>query len=211
MALAQILTFMCLAAVAGLLNAEKCGLGVGRVVFKLGASSAFVGVALALGASESVYGRWILGALVLGWLGDAFLLSDRPINFLIGLAAFLLSHACFAAAFVTGDFSLAGFALTLLASIVLGAIIVRWLWPHLSGAFKPAVLAYVTVIFAMCATAVGYAIGTGHWLPWLGAWLFAASDIYVAREKFVEQAYANKAWGLPIYFVAQLLLAWSTL
>ena len=43
----------------------------------------------------------------------------------------------------------------------------------------------------------------------LGALAFAASDVSVARERFVAPAFANGAWGLPLYFAAQLVLAGS--
>ncbi len=43
----------------------------------------------------------------------------------------------------------------------------------------------------------------------IGAVLFAASDLSVARQAFVAPALVNQAWGLPAYYVAQLLLAWS--
>jgi YhhN family len=39
--------------------------------------------------------------------------------------------------------------------------------------------------------------------------LFAASDIAVARERFVQQGFLNQLWGWPTYFVAQLVLAWT--
>jgi hypothetical protein len=31
----------------------------------------------------------------------------------------------------------------------------------------------------------------------------------VARDRFVEQAFVNGAWGLPLYFAAQIVLALS--
>jgi hypothetical protein len=36
-----------------------------------------------------------------------------------------------------------------------------------------------------------------------------ASDVAVARDRFVVRSLANSLWGLPLYFVAQLLLAWT--
>jgi hypothetical protein len=34
-----------------------------------------------------------------------------------------------------------------------------------------------------------------------------ASDITVARQRFVAAAFANRAVGLPMYYTAQVLLA----
>jgi hypothetical protein len=36
-----------------------------------------------------------------------------------------------------------------------------------------------------------------------------ASDVAVARDRFVAPSVGNRLWGLPLYFVAQLLLAWT--
>jgi hypothetical protein len=41
----------------------------------------------------------------------------------------------------------------------------------------------------------------------LGAGLFSVSDLAVARDRFVSPGFANAAWGLPLYYGAQLVLA----
>jgi len=43
----------------------------------------------------------------------------------------------------------------------------------------------------------------------MGALAFTASDVSVARDRFVRQEFFNRAWGLPLYYCAQLLLALS--
>lgn len=49
----------------------------------------------------SAYGRAIFGALVLGWLGDVFLLGKGSVGaFLGGLVSFLLGHLLYIVAFV---------------------------------------------------------------------------------------------------------------
>ena len=205
----QALTLVCLAAVAGLLLTERFARPVAQAVFKLGASSAFVLVALSLSALASGYGRWILAALVLSWLGDAALLSRRSAAFLAGLGAFLLAHLCFALAFLLGRFSLEAFLVALVPALGLGVAVGRWLWPHLGAAYRRPVAAYLAAILVMCAAAAGYGAATGRWQVPLGALMFAASDIAVARDRFIVRSFGNKAWGLPAYYVAQLILAWS--
>jgi hypothetical protein len=37
--------------------------------------------------------------------------------------------------------------------------------------------------------------------------MFYASDLSVARDRFVVFRFSNRAWGLPLYFGAQLILA----
>jgi len=207
--LAQALTLICLAAVAGLLLAERFARPVAHVVLKLGASSAFVLVALSLDAPASAYGRWILAALALSWLGDAALLSRRPAAFLAGLGVFLIAHLCFALAFCSGAFSLEAFLVALAPAVGVGIAVWRWLLPHLAAAYRGPVAAYVAAILVMCATAAGYAAATGRWQVLLGAAMFAASDVAVARDRFVVRSLRNKAWGSPAYYCAQLILAWS--
>jgi uncharacterized membrane protein YhhN len=40
-----------------------------------------------------------------------------------------------------------------------------------------------------------------------GAIGFLASDVAVARERFVARSPWNQRWGLPLYYASQLLLA----
>ena len=149
------LTVACLVFVLILLVVDHREWPLGRVIAKLSASTCFVGVAVVLGAHRSTYGQLILGALVLGWLGDALLLSRAPKAFMGGLAAFLLSHVLFATAFVSGALSVPAMAVAVVMAGVFGAGVLRWLMPHAPKEFKGPVLAYVVVILAMCVTAAG--------------------------------------------------------
>jgi uncharacterized membrane protein YhhN len=199
---------LCAVAVAGLLLAERRGMPITRAALKLLASSAFVAVAVVLGAAASLYGRLLLAGLALSWLGDALLLSRQSRPFLAGLAAFLLAHVCFTVAFVVGAFSATACAIAFVVALAVGAAIARWLWPFL-GKFKAPVAAYLVTILAMCSAAAGFAAASSAWNVLLGAVLFAASDISVARDRFVAPGFVNKCWGWPLYFLAQLVLAWS--
>ena len=69
------------------------------------------------------------------------------------------------------------------------------------------VVAYVIVITAMVAAAVGTALRTEAWLLLVGAAAFYLSDLSVARDRFVASGFGNRLWGLPLYFFAQMLLA----
>lgn len=203
------LTIACGVAVAGLVAAERMQHRSGKVVCKLAASTAFVGLALSLHATGSDYGQAVLAALVLSWLGDAFLLSERSALFLSGLGFFLLGHLAFSVAFAAGALDLPAGALGLGLMVIVSVLTLRWLWPHLAGFYRVAVTAYVLAIAAMCTLAVAHGAATGAWSIGIGALLFAASDISVARDRFVAPGFVNRAWGLPAYYVAQLLLAWS--
>lgn len=202
-------TLACLAALAGLVAAEWFSWRGARIVCKLLASSAFVAVALALSATASTYGQLLLLALLLSWVGDACLLSSRGTLFLAGLAAFLLAHLAFAAAFAQGALDPRALAVALPAMGVAGVLTLRWLWPRLDGAYRVAVAAYVAAIVAMCTLALASSAALNNWQVALGAIGFAASDLAVARDQFVVKSRMNRLWGLPLYYLSQLVLAWS--
>lgn len=68
------------------------------------------------------------------------------------------------------------------------------------------------VISGMVMTAFGSINSGREYLPEriLGALMFFFSDLFVARQHFVHKTVLNKWIGLPLYYIAQLLLA-STL
>jgi uncharacterized membrane protein YhhN len=204
-----VLTAACAASVIVLLAVDRLGWAVGRVVAKLSASTFFVWVAVSLGAHESTYGQLVLVALLLGWLGDALLLSHASRAFMAGLAAFLLSHVLFAAAFASGALSVRAMGVAVVLAFAFGTVVLRWLLPHTPKEFKSPVIAYVVVILGMCIAAAGHAFASQRWEVLIGALLFTASDISVARDRFVQPAYVNRLWGWPTYFLAQVVLAWT--
>ena len=61
----------------------------------------------------------------------------------------------------------------------------------------------------MVALAVGTVAAHGHPTILVGAVMFYLSDLSVARERFVRSGFVNRIWGLPAYYVAQLILAWT--
>jgi uncharacterized membrane protein YhhN len=197
------------AALAGLLFAEARGAHRLAALCKPLASTGFVGAALAAGALTTAYGRLVLAALVLSWVGDVLLLSQRPGAFLGGLLAFLFGHVAFGFAFAErGTDHL--WTLAALAVLVLPALLVdRWLRPHAPANLKIPVRAYIVVITGMLALAAG-TLGAGATpLILLGALAFYLSDLSVARDRFLREELVNRLWGLPLYYAAQLLLAAS--
>jgi uncharacterized membrane protein YhhN len=201
--------FACIAATAALVWAEFRKWRNARAIFKLVASTAFVLVALRLGATDSPFGRLILAALVLSWVGDVLLLSAQSRLFLTGIASFLLAHVAFAAAFAQLPISALALVIGLVAMTLVGVVVLRWLWPHLTSFYRVAVSAYVAAIVAMCALAISTSAASGAWPLAVAAVAFAASDISVARDRFVSAGFINRSWGLPLYYAAQLVFALS--
>ncbi|MCA9708144.1 MAG: acyl-CoA dehydrogenase family protein [Myxococcales bacterium] len=171
------------------------------------ASTGFVLVALAAGATGSPYGQWVLAALVLSWVGDVCLLSSRSGWFLAGLGAFLLGHVAFGAAFWTLG-PAPGWVLGSAAGLAGVALGVRhWLGPYVPTGMRRPVDAYMLVISAMVALALGATAAGASPRVALGAVAFYLSDLAVARDRFVSPSASNRLWGLPLYYGAQLVLA----
>ena len=70
-------------------------------------------------------------------------------------------------------------------------------------------MSYIGVISLMVATSIGAVAAGAPIVLAVGAIVFALSDLFVARERFVQKGFVNSALGLPAYFGAQLLLAAS--
>lgn len=192
----------------GLLFAEAAGRTRLKAVSKPFASAGFIVAAFGFGALDSLYGRIILLGLVLGAVGDVCLLSNEKKLFLAGLVAFLFGHIAYVVAFCSLGIATEPAIVATVVVAVAFAGIGRWVLPHAPGFVGP-IVAYMLVIGAMVVTAAG-AFGLGApWMILVGAVMFAVSDIAVVRQRFVTQALANKLWGLPLYYAAQLLIAWS--
>jgi uncharacterized membrane protein YhhN len=212
-------TALCLASTAALLVAERAAASDralrARRTAKLVASAGFVTAALAGGAGWP-YGRWIAGALAFGALGDAALLGRKRRAFVAGMALFALDHlgVMRAAALVVGP---AHWPLAWgLVPIAIAGAVVAWLW-RLLGLLRIPVAVYSALIaVTVTAACAPFLAGAPPWfgprraaLLAAGALCFFVSDLAVARQRFARESFWNKAWGLPLYYVGQLLIAWS--
>ena len=184
--------------VAAHLIAETVGAALGRIVTKLGASLSFVALALLPGPRGPLAGG-LLAGLILSVVGDAALLSTRRAWFLCGLSAFLLAHLAYATAFAPAGHP-SPWLVPPVAALILGTL--YWLWPRL-GHLRGPVVAYGLAIGAM----LWLALGVDRPEVRIGAILFTASDLCVARDRFVRPGLANRVIGLPLYYAAQVLLA----
>lgn len=173
-------------------------------------STGFVAAGYFAVAEPSLYATAILVGLVLSWWGDVLLIPrDRPAVFRLGILAFLLGHVAYSAAFLARgvDWTATMASAALLA--VAGAAILRWLGAHTPDDMRLPVRAYVGVISTMLALAVGTWAAHGAPLVVAGAAMFYLSDLSVATDRFVRRSFLNRLWGLPCYYVAQLVLAFT--
>ena len=191
------------AATATLVVAELRGRRRLSVTTKVVASLGFVLLGLCRAHLATPYDAWVLAALVLCLAGDVLLALPRGLA--AGLGCFLVGHLAYATAFAT-LVPLGEWPWPLAAAMAVpSAAAAAWLWPHL-GRMRAAVLAYIVVITAMAWGALSVA-GHAPWMTWAGALLFYLSDLAVARDRFVVRRFASRAWGLPAYYLAQVLLA----
>jgi uncharacterized membrane protein YhhN len=221
-------TIVCAVACVVLVGAEYKHARMLRIVAKCVASLAFIVVGAAaidphlrhpIAAANPVQSAILIG-LVLGAIGDVALLGTGKRAFLAGLVAFLFGHLMYvlaAADHVRPSQWLYEGRPYAFIPIVVGIAALTWLWKHL-GSMRLPVIVYVLVIVAMVvgAIAVARAIPApateAHRHRFLiGAVLFFISDLAVARDKFIEKGFSNRAWGLPTYYAGQLFIAWSLL
>jgi uncharacterized membrane protein YhhN len=196
--------------VIALLVAERKASLRGVWMTKPLASLGFVWVACVSGATGSPYGETVLLALLLCALGDVLLITKGAgPAFLAGMAAFALGHAGFAAAFWQRGVESVATSITLVLMAGVAVVTLRWLGPRLPADMRVPIGLYIAIISVMVALAVGTRVANAS--PWLavGAIAFAASDLSVARDRFVQPAFVNVLWGLPLYYAAQLVLAVS--
>jgi uncharacterized membrane protein YhhN len=182
---------------------------IGKAVTKLAASSGFLLVALNVGALELAWGRFVFGGLLLSFVGDACLLGRSKPTFLAGLVAFLLGHVSYCVAFAVHG--VAWTSALMLAPVLLSVavLIVRWLGDRVEPSMSVPVRAYIVVITAMVCLAFGAWRSGAPTLLWIGALAFYLSDLSVARDRFIQQEFFNRLWGLPAYYLGQLCLALS--
>lgn len=194
-----------------LLCGERRGSQGVRWVFKPATSALFLAAALMQGPHRPF--DWLLVAgLALGAVGDVALIPRSRRAFLAGLVAFLLGHLAYTAAFMQRadvlDLPLLPLGLVVLA----GAGLFAYFRPYLGRMLWP-VAAYAGVISLMLASAwavVAASADAPGWQLATGATLFYLSDITVARSRFVPGAeFTNRAVGLPLYYAAQFLFAFS--
>jgi uncharacterized membrane protein YhhN len=88
-------------------------------------------------------------------------------------------------------------------------VVFRWLRSHAPKEMLNAIVAYIVVISVMAASASGTVAAGSTWLLLPGALAFYLSDLAVARDRFVKRGLINRVWGLPLYYLGQILIALS--
>ncbi len=190
-------------AVLSMLIAESRGSRIAWIA-KPTASTAFIVAALIYGMPSAPYGRWVVGALCLSWLGDVLLIPRDDKIFRLGILSFLAAHVAYGIAFVVRGVDVQRAVIALAAVAVPGFFLGRYFVGHAPAKLKPAVMAYVGVLSAMLA--LSFATRGDVRIP-IAAFAFYCSDLSVALNRFVRPSAFHRAWGAPLYFAAQLVFA----
>jgi uncharacterized membrane protein YhhN len=111
----------------------------------------------------------------------------------------------YSAAFITLPLNAWSFTAALVIWSIIGVALVRWLWNRLDKHYRIAVTIYSIAIVVM----VSLAAATLSPLITVAACMFVVSDISVARDRFINRSVSNKIWGIPLYYLAQVLFATS--
>ncbi len=167
-----------------------------------------VGATLALDADDPGVRTWFVVALVLCLIGDVFLMLPQDL-FVFGLGSFLLGHVAYIIGMqvdgVAGTRFLIGLVLVLAALAVIGSRILRGVRDGSEPELTGPVVAYMSVISAMVASA----IGAGHVAAVVGASLFYASDALIAWNRFVADTRHARLSIIITYHLAQIGLVLS--
>jgi uncharacterized membrane protein YhhN len=198
---------------AGLLYFEKTEGLKGLLPTKTALSCLFIVAALIQPHPNPHYYALILLGLMFCLGGDVFLALPQKKMFTMGLFSFLIGHLFYIVAFFyAGQMNLWTWVGSGMVLLISGGVYI-WLWPHLE-AMKIPVLFYVVIISVMVAGA--WTILGDPGLPlygsitvFVGAFSFYLSDVFVARDRFIQKDFINRLVGLPMYYGGQFLLAFS--
>lgn len=185
----------------------------GKLLTKIPLSLLFILAAASQNHPIPAYYRFLLIGLIFCLGGDVLLIFSQKKTFLFGLVSFLLGNIFYILAFF--NVSQAGSAVWVMAIIVcvfsIGVFV--WLRPYLGSMMVP-VIFYIILITSMVIGAGSVLFDTilpenGRVVVFVGALFFYFSDLFVARNRFVEKAFLNRLLGLPFYYCGQFLLAFS--
>jgi len=162
------------------------------------------------------YRRRVLAGLGFALLGDVLLMLPGDL-FVPGLAAFLLGHIAFLAAWLD-DSRLAVRPLGLLACLLAALGLLCLLWHYVASPLRVPVVVYALVLATMAGQAIGRArhhmivgdaLAPAARCAALGALLFMASDSLLAWDRFRHALPLATLWILGTYYPAIGLIAWS--
>ncbi len=159
-----------------------------------------------------IFNSFILMGLILSLSGDLLLIpKSNNRYFLVGIGAFALAHVAYSSAFVLLSFSLQTLLISSAITLVAGTMIYLWLKPYLHSKYQIIVPVYLCIIMIMVALGSSVAFHNQQYWIGFGSILFAISDIFVARNRFIKPEFMNRLIGLTLYYTAQIMIAYGAI
>jgi uncharacterized membrane protein YhhN len=152
----------------------------------------------------------IVLALVLGWIGDIFLLKiNNLLFFRIGLASFLIGHICYIIAMFgyAQPFHIPTLACSIAVAAVLGFFVFKIVRP--TPEMKIPIIVYETVIYVMAIFALQLFLSQGGYFGGFvlaGSLCFVASDGTLAYDTFRRKTKYGYFFVMVTYILAQLFI-----
>lgn len=181
-------------------------------IFKPLATILILGIALANWISQKQnYALWICVGLVFSLVGDVLLMWPER-HFVAGLAAFLLAHIAYLAAFTRGVKFPADWAVWIVY-LAIAAAMYFVLSARLPAELKLPVALYAFAVATTAAQAMGryLQLQTGAaTLAAVGGIFFMVSDGLLAIDRFWARIPYDVVVVLVLYYIAQGMIALST-
>ena len=214
-----ITSILCLCLAALFMWTEKKENYMGAVILKGLASLCFVLVGVMAGNGGQL-AKLIVTGLLLGCIAD-ILLNLRwvfpkkgQLIFLVGILVFLGGHVVYLAAVLPmAD----NWAVCVVVGVVLTALLMKWIFSKITAkkAFKIFGVFYLGAIMLLNSVAVSNLMTAPSAFTGLfaaGALLFLISDIVLILNTFGQKSkFSLRVTNLSLYYIGQLLIAWSML
>lgn len=153
----------------------------------------------------------VFTGLIFGLSGDLFLIRPEK-YFAFGLICFFIGHILYTIAFLqNGIFPSKLIIIPLvLYYVLISVLLLPSVFKKQKNLFLP-VLLYLSVIFFMSLSASFYDASLNRSLFFMGAICFTISDGFLAYDFFVKKIRIANFFVYPLYFIAQFLIAMSTI
>ena len=214
-----VISILCLCLAALFIWAEKKENYVSAVILKGLASLCFVFVGIMAGNGSQVAKLAVTG-LALGCIADVLLNlrwvfpKKGQLIFLIGILVFLSGHVVYLAAVLP---MAKNWIVCVVVGVVLTALLMKWIFSKITAkkAFKIFGVFYLGAIMLLNCVAVSNLATAPSAFTGLfaaGALLFLISDIVLILNTFgAESKFSLRVTNLSLYYIGQLLIAWSLL
>ncbi len=214
-----ITSILCLCLAALFMWTEKKEHYMGAVILKGLASLCFVLVGVMAGNGGQL-AKLIVTGLLLGCVADVLLNlrwvfpKKGQLIFLVGILVFLGGHVVYLAAVLPmAD----NWAVCVVVGVVLTALLMKWIFSKITAkkAFKIFGVFYLGAIMLLNCVAVSNLMTAPSAFTGLfaaGALLFLISDIVLILNTFGQKSkFSLRVTNLSLYYIGQLLIAWSML